>query len=181
MNGEAKDFRDARIFLVDDTQANLNLLQALLEPEGYLVSVAPNGEFALRIVGRVNPDLILLDVQMPGIDGFEVCRRLKEDPRTRDIPVIFITAEDTTESLVNGFEVGGVDYIKKPFQEREVLARVQTHLEMDRLKRELVSRNDELLQANRQIHQASERKSRFLANITGNEICIQYVNGCQAC
>ena len=159
------DSRRTRIFLVDDTQANLDVLQALLEPEGYLVSVAPNGEFALKFVGRVKPDLILLDVMMPDINGFEVCRRLKADPETRHIPIIFITAEDTTESVVSGFEAGGVDYIQKPFQGSEVLARVQTHLEIDRLKRELVEKNDALTRMNRQVREASDRKSRFLANI----------------
>ena len=112
----ATDSRRTRIFLVDDTQANLDVLQALLEPEGYLVSVAPNGKFALKFVNRVKPDLILLDVMMPEINGFEVCRRLKANPETRDIPVIFITAEDATEAVLSGFEVGGVDYIQKPFQ-----------------------------------------------------------------
>ena len=108
----------------------------------------------------------MLDVGLPGIDGFEVCRRLKQDDHTRDIPVIFITAEHMTESVVTGFDVGGVDYIIKPFQNEEVLARVQTHLQLDRLTRELVRKNAELDRANRQIQVASERKSRFLTNMT---------------
>ena len=122
------DLQGARILVVDDTAANLDVLCELLEPEGYKISMAPNGEVALRIAGRVMPDLILLDVMMPGIDGFEVCRRLKRDAATREIPVIFITAEDLTESVVSGFEAGGVDYITKPFRDREVLVRVRNAL-----------------------------------------------------
>ena len=157
--------QDVRILAVDDTQANLDVLCELLEAEGYTISVAPSGEIALQIVGRVKPDLILLDVMMPGMDGFEVCRRLKQDELTQDIPVIFITAENQTEKLVAGFEVGGVDYIAKPFQNEEVLVRVSTHLKIDRLTRELAQKNEALNQANRRIREASERKSRFLANM----------------
>ena len=122
------DLRSAKVLLVDDTEANLDVLCELLEAEEYRISMAPNGEIALRIAGRIMPDLILLDVMMPGIDGFEICRRLKGDEKTREIPIIFITAEDLTESVVTGFEVGGVDYITKPFRDREVLVRVRNAL-----------------------------------------------------
>ncbi|MDP6040990.1 MAG: response regulator, partial [Candidatus Latescibacteria bacterium] len=152
------DLEGAKILLVDDTPTNLDVLCELLGAQGFKLSVAPNGEVALGIVNRVIPDLILLDVMMPGIDGFEVCRRLKQNEKTREIPVIFITAEDMTQSVVTGFEVGGVDYIKKPFQSEEVLIRVQTHLKIDRLTRELARKNTEL-------SQASERKSSFLASM----------------
>jgi phosphoserine phosphatase RsbU/P len=118
----------SRILVVDDTRANLDVLCELLDPEGYKVSIAPSGEIALRIAAKLHPDLILLDVMMPGLDGFEVCRRLKADDQTRSIPVIFITAEGLTESVVTGFEVGGVDYIAKPFKDREVLVRVRNAL-----------------------------------------------------
>ncbi|OGG45228.1 MAG: hypothetical protein A3F84_11060 [Candidatus Handelsmanbacteria bacterium RIFCSPLOWO2_12_FULL_64_10] len=153
------DLQGARILLVDDTEANLDVLCALLEVEGYRIAMAPNGEIALRIAGRVRPDLILLDVMMPDMDGFEVCRRLKQNEGTREIPVIFITAENLTKSVVTGFEVGGVDYITKPFHNEEVLARVRTHLQIDRLTRHLEA-------ANRQIQEATERKSRFLASMS---------------
>ncbi|MBI2502092.1 MAG: SpoIIE family protein phosphatase [Candidatus Latescibacteria bacterium] len=122
------DLKGARILLVDDTQANLEVLCELLEGEGYSISMAPNGQTALRIAGRARPDLILLDVMMPGLNGFEVCQRLKADERTREIPVIFITAEDQTESLVKGFQAGGVDYIPKPFRDQEVLVRARNAL-----------------------------------------------------
>jgi len=124
------DLRGARILVVDDMPANLDVLCELLETEGYRISLAPNGEIALKIATRAEttPDLILLDVMMPGIDGFEVCQRLKGNGATEEIPVIFITAEDVTESVVKGFQVGGVDYISKPFRDEEVLVRVRNAL-----------------------------------------------------
>lgn len=122
------NLKGAKVLLVDDTQANLDVLCELLESEGYTISMAPNGDVALRIVGRIQPDLILMDVMMPGLNGFEVCQRLKQDEATRDIPVIFITAEHVTESVVAGFDAGGVDYILKPFRGQEVLVRVRNIL-----------------------------------------------------
>ena len=124
----------AEILIVDDIPANLNLLRQALEPEGYNIIAAPSGEVALQIADRTQPDLILLDIMMPGMDGFETCHLLKSDKATADIPVIFITAKDEMESVVEGFEVGGVDYITKPFQHEEVRARVVTHLAIKRLR-----------------------------------------------
>jgi DNA-binding NtrC family response regulator len=149
------DLRGARILLVDDMPANLDLLYALLEPEGYKLSMAPNGEVALRIATETEavPDLILLDVMMPGMDGFEVCRRLKDDERTQAIPVVFVTADGMTESVVTGFEAGGVDYISKPIRNEEVLMRVRTHLRIRHLTRELDGRNCELVDKNRQLEE----------------------------
>ena len=146
MNDEKADLKDARILLVDDQPANLDVLCELLESRGCSVLVAPNGQIALQSASRAIPDLILLDVMMPDMDGFEVCRRLKQDDRTRQIPVIFITARDLQEDVVTGFQIGGVDYITKPFKEEEVLVRVQTHVQMNWLWRELVEKNRELEQ-----------------------------------
>ena len=131
----------AEILIVDDIPANLNLLRQTLESEGYTIIGAPSGEVALQIATRAQPDLILLDVMMPGIDGFETCRYLKADDATADIPVIFITAKEETESLVEGFRVGGVDYITKPFKDEEVRIRVETHLKIDRLTKEVLQKN----------------------------------------
>lgn len=131
----------AEILIVDDIPANLNVLRQVLEPQGYNVIAVPSGEIALQIAARTPPDLILLDIMMPGIDGFETCHRLKADPATADIPVIFITAKDETTSIVRGFQVGGVDYITKPFQHEEVRARVQTHLTIKQLRDELEADN----------------------------------------
>jgi sigma-B regulation protein RsbU (phosphoserine phosphatase) len=112
-------------------------MRQALEPEGYHILIATNGEAAIKTAASALPDLILLDVQMPGIDGFETCRRLKADAATVDIPVIFVTAQTDTEDVVKGFQVGSIDYIAKPFQAQEVLIRVQTHLKITRLSREV--------------------------------------------
>jgi len=134
------------ILIVDDIPENLNLLCQTLEAKDYNIIAATSGESALQIAVRTQPDLILLDIMMPGMDGFEVCRRLKANERLSDIPVIFITAKDETESVIEGFQVGGVDYITKPFQEKEVLIRVQTHLKNHLLTQELIQKNSELEQ-----------------------------------
>jgi DNA-binding NtrC family response regulator len=157
--GESEgDLHGARILLVDDQPANLAVLRQLLEAEGYKVVLAPNGEVALRNAGRILPDLVLLDVMMPQMDGFEVCRRLRQDPRTAEIPVIFITARDDKEDILAGFTAGGLDYITKPFQEEEVLVRVRTHVRLHRLTQELVQKNEELA---RQIAQSEKLSGRL--------------------
>ncbi len=125
-----------RILVVDDTPANIQALSAILKEKGFQISVATNGRLALELVARLRPDLILLDVMMPEMDGFETCRRLKASPATRHIPVIFLTARVESEDIVKGFELGAVDYVAKPFNTCELLARVNTHLTLDRLHRE---------------------------------------------
>jgi DNA-binding response OmpR family regulator len=122
----------ANILVVDDTPANLNVLSSILTQQGYKVRPANSGELALMVVQHAAPDLILLDVQMPGLNGFEVCKRLKERDQMRDIPVIFISALDDVLDKVEAFEVGGADYITKPFQILEVLARVEHQLTLHR-------------------------------------------------
>src|SRR5258708_36756467 len=124
----AKDSRPDTVLLVDDISANLAVLNAALEPEGYEILAASNGTAALAIAAKAQPGLILLDVMMPEMDGFETCRRLKRQENTREIPVIFITARDEMDNIVAGFRAGAVDYITKPFQTDEVLSRVATHL-----------------------------------------------------
>lgn len=116
------------ILVVDDQEVNVNLLSAMLERREFQVSVAYDGLSALEIAGQIAPDLVLLDINMPDMDGYEVCERLKADPRTADVPVIFISALGETENILRGFEVGAVDYILKPFKMAEVIARVETHL-----------------------------------------------------
>jgi len=125
------------ILVVDDTPANLTLLVGMLKEQGYRARPVPSGTLALQAAAAEPPDLILLDISMPEMDGFEVCAKLKEDPRLREIPVIFLTARTEVEDKVRSFEVGGVDYVTKPFQFAEVNARVRTHLELRRQKREL--------------------------------------------
>jgi sigma-B regulation protein RsbU (phosphoserine phosphatase) len=133
------------ILLVDDNQTNLQMLFQLLEKSvGGKLLVAKNGETALTIARKIKPDLVLLDIMMPGIDGFEVCRRLKADPATRPIPVIFLSALDETADKVKGLQLGAVDYVSKPFQAEEVIARVNTHLTIHRLNREVQEQRDQL-------------------------------------
>ncbi len=136
--------KKATILIVDDNTTNLNVLLDYLHEVGYKVLIAPSGEQALQQVQHVSPDLILLDVMMPGINGFETCQRLKEQNKTKNIPVIFMTALSDTMDKVRGFSVGGVDYITKPFQHEEVLARVKTHLMIRNLQQELQKKNDDL-------------------------------------
>ena len=135
---------DATILIVDDVPANRNLLAQTLEPQGCELLLAPDGETALGLAHSAKPDLILLDVMMPGLNGYEACRRLKANDATKHIPIIFITAQHETPSVVEGFRAGGVDYITKPFQMEEVLARVETHLKISRLTRALQQKNTEL-------------------------------------
>src|SRR4249920_3301998 len=127
----------SRILVVDDTPANIQSLSAILKAKGYQISVATNGKQALAAVDRVRPDLILLDVMMPEMDGFETCRQLKASEQWRQIPVIFLTAKTDTADIVRGFELGAVDYVAKPFNAHELLARVKTHLTVDDLRRGL--------------------------------------------
>jgi putative two-component system response regulator len=123
----------SKILAVDDTPASLKLLSDLLKAEGYEVLSAISGELALKAATRTPPDLILLDIRMPVMDGYDVCRHLKALPATQNIPVIFVSAASETDEKVLGFKVGAVDYVTKPYQREELLARVRTHLELNRL------------------------------------------------
>lgn len=127
----------SKILVVDDTPANLEVITQTLGSAGYGVSTAISGDRALKRLQTVTPDLILLDIQMPGIDGFETCRQIKANPDTATIPIIFITALADINSITKAFELGAVDYINKPFQEAELLSRVKTHLQLQSLTRNL--------------------------------------------
>lgn len=147
---------DATILIVDDQIENLQILGNILNINKYRKAVANNGYEALDIAFKKPPDLILLDVMMPVIDGFEVCRRLKSNPLTSEIPVIFLTAKTQTEDIIKGFEVGGVDYITKPFKHEELLARIRTHVELKRSK-------DIILDQNERLKQLNAEKSEFMS------------------
>ncbi|MBT4500863.1 MAG: sigma-54-dependent Fis family transcriptional regulator [Gemmatimonadetes bacterium] len=153
MENDRVDGRVAQILLVDDRPENLKILRDVLRPEGYRILIANSGAAALWIAAGRGPDLILLDVVMPEMNGYEACRRLKEDGQTGDIPVIFITARGDKESLLQGFAAGGVDYIAKPFAAEEVLARVRTHLENSRLTRTMLQKNAELQATNERLRE----------------------------
>jgi adenylate cyclase len=141
------------ILVVDDNPTNLTLLSNMLAGDGYEVRAALSGALALHAAAASPPDLILLDVNMPGLNGHDVCRQLKAAERTRDIPIIFVSALDAIGDKVMAFEVGGADYITKPFQMREVLARVQTQLTLVQLHRELAEKRRELDERYRQIQE----------------------------
>ncbi|HEX6387733.1 MAG TPA: SpoIIE family protein phosphatase [Anaerolineae bacterium] len=149
------------ILIVDDTPDNLRLLSQILTDHHYHVRAVTSGERALESVRLAPPDLILLDIKMPGMDGFEVCAALKADSETRDIPVIFISALDDVTDKVRAFTVGGVDYITKPFQGEEVIARTQTHLALRQLQQQLENANAKMTQ---QLALAGEVQASFLAD-----------------
>jgi PAS domain S-box-containing protein len=147
----------ADILAIDDTPENLQLLSQLLTERHYKVRSVTKGSTALRAAQAAPPDLILLDVNMPQMNGYEVCQQLKADDRTRDIPVIFISALGETLDKVKAFQVGGVDYVTKPFQVEEVLARIETHLQLRSLQRQLQQQNDQLQREIRDRQRAEER------------------------
>ncbi len=161
------------ILIVDDTPENLQVLSATLCDRGYKVRGVINGKMAIRAAKSVSPDLILLDIRMPEMNGYEVCTLLKSEPQTSEIPVIFISALDEVLDKVKAFQIGGVDYITKPFQVEEVLARVEHQLTIKRLEKELIARNIELQQeiierkkAEEIAAAASKAKSQFVANMS---------------
>ncbi|MES9872359.1 MAG: response regulator [Candidatus Sedimenticola sp. 6PFRAG7] len=123
------------ILVVDDTAANLKLVSEMLSSQGYKVRPANSGELALTTISVKQPDLVLLDVRMPGMDGYEVCSRLRSDPATSDLPIIFLSALDEAEGRSKGFEVGGSDFITKPVVQDELFARVRIQLELQRLRK----------------------------------------------
>jgi DNA-binding response OmpR family regulator len=143
------------ILIVDDSPTNLGVLFDYLRNSGFKVLVAEDGEGALQRAGYAQPDIILLDVLMPGLDGLETCRRLKENEKTKDIPVIFMTALSDTVDKVKGFESGAVDYVTKPVEVEEVLARIQTHLTLRNLQKQLQIANDTLTEKVQALDQAN--------------------------
>jgi sigma-B regulation protein RsbU (phosphoserine phosphatase) len=155
----ARGLAKGSILIVDDTQANLRLLSQILVGQGYHVRPVPDGPLALAAVRAESPDLILLDVRMPEMDGYQVCAHLKADSETRDIPIIFISALNATQDKVRAFHAGGVDYITKPFQAPEVLARVQTHLALRELQKQLLDANERMA---RELSLAGEVQASFL-------------------
>ena len=153
------------ILLVDDNPTNLQLLFETLDGRGYKLLIAKDGNAALSIAGKAHPNLILLDIMMPGIDGYEVCRRLKADPATAEIPVIFLSALTDTKDKVQGLDLGAVDYVTKPFQPDEVIARVNTHLTVYRLKKALDEKNKELQEANDLLEERVKRRTAQLQEL----------------
>ena len=172
IEGETKA-NNASVLIVDDTIYNIQLLSLMLNKQGYRVEKATSGTEALESANRLLPDIILLDIRMPDIDGYEVCKRLKANPVTKDIPVIFISSIEESTDKVEAFSVGGVDYISKPFQLIEVLARIETHLRLCLLQKKLQEQNEQLqssaLVLSRSLEQErklSQMKSDFISVVS---------------
>jgi len=146
-----------KILVVDDSHINLSLLESYLEGEDYTVITESSGKRALEIAEKESVDIILLDVMMPDIDGFEVCRHLKQSEKVKDVPVIFLTARSDSDSLVEGFNLGAVDYLKKPYRSIELLARVKAHLDLRKAKRQIEYELSEQLRIRKALHDSEER------------------------
>ncbi|MET0106643.1 MAG: hybrid sensor histidine kinase/response regulator [Sedimenticola sp.] len=153
------DIEQGEVLVVDDNPQNLRLLANMLTEAGYHVREALNGQSALRAIRKRRPELVLLDILMPGMDGYQVCRELQADQENRDLPVIFISALDSPKDKIEGFDAGGVDYISKPFEAPEVLARVRTHITLRRHAENLASANERLKELDR-------LKSMFIASMS---------------
>lgn len=145
------------LLVVDDVPANLSMLIDAASAAGYRVLLAENGERALKLAARTTPDLVLLDVMMPGLDGYATCRRLKADPALRAVPVIFLSALGEVTDKIAGLEAGGLDYVTKPLDPTEVLARVRVHLELRRLQTELQEEVRRRQEAERSLRQSLDR------------------------
>ncbi|VAX31558.1 Adenylate cyclase [hydrothermal vent metagenome] len=181
MNNKSFELAGMKILIVDDTAPNIDVLRKTLEPKQYEIAVALSGEAALTVAPKFAPDLILLDIRMPGIDGYETCRKLKTTDPTKQTPVIFISANNDTQDILEGFKAGGVDYVTKPFQAEEVLARVHTHLQLQLLIKEhesarakmksaaleLLAKNNRLQETLQQLQAAQKKlvQSEKLASI----------------
>src|SRR5919199_1846168 len=157
------------ILVVDDLPENLRLLVDILQKQGYEVRPVPNGKLALSGARGFLPDLILLDIMMPEMDGYEVCSQLKAEERTKNIPIIFISAINEVLDKVKAFQVGGVDYITKPFQVEEVLARVETHLAVRSLQKSLQAKNDDLAKSNDQLVKTNEELALTLQKLKATQ------------
>lgn len=154
-----------KILVVDDIKKNIQLLGSVLGKEGYAVSYATSGAKALEMCAAEDFDLILLDVMMPAMDGFEVCRRLKQNERTGDIPILFLTAKSEPADIVRGLRQGAVDYLTKPFNTAELVARVKTHMDLRRAQAVIWQRNIELKEKNSRLERLLEENRQAMSEI----------------
>ena len=160
VNFENQKFSGMSVLIIDDTPDNIQIVGHFLKQAGLNISVAPNAETAEQLLTKIKPDLILLDVMLPGIDGFQFCEKLKANDQTKDIPIVFITIKSDIQDLIKGFEVGGVDYIEKPFQELEVLVRTKNQLSIIKLnkeKKELIEELDSISRIDLQLGISNRR------------------------
>ncbi|MEA3316612.1 MAG: hybrid sensor histidine kinase/response regulator [Bacteroidota bacterium] len=151
--------KDTTLLVVDDNVTNLKLLGNILKKEGYRLAFAKNGKDAITLSQKTKPDLILLDIMMPEMDGYEVCTKLKSDVQTAEIPVIFLTAKSETDDVVEGFNIGGVDYITKPFKKDELLVRINTHVELKKA-------NEQIREQAVELKKINETKDRLFSIIS---------------
>jgi two-component system, sensor histidine kinase and response regulator len=173
------------ILIVDDVPGNLEILGSLLSEAGFRISVATNGARAISVATTKPPDLILMDVSMPEMDGYEACRRLKAIPATAEIPIIFLTAHSGEDEIVRGFEAGGLDYVTKPFKAPELLARILTHIELKQSRERIMGQNQELQEMNEMLARREEdlrilnsMKDRFFS-ILAHDLRNPVSNFCQ--
>jgi two-component system, sensor histidine kinase and response regulator len=148
METDSDNYRP-KLFLVDDNNDNIQLAISLLKKQNYDIEYAFNGKDAIKMIDEFLPDLILLDIMMPEMDGFEVCKIIKDSPRTKNIPIIFLSAKTEVESIVHGFEIGGIDYITKPFKQLEILARINTHIDNRMAHQLIIEQNSKLTELNK--------------------------------
>ncbi len=175
---EVKESELGTVLVVDDQPQNLRVLAQLLTMEGYLVQVARSGDLALKSIERQAPDLILLDVDMPVMSGFDVCERLKKDPATSAIPILFVSAMEEADTKISSFKCGGVDYITKPFEAGEILARVSTHLQISRLQKALKGTVDQLEERNQRLEMfgntlAHDLRSHLCSVLYGSQLLME--------
>jgi CheY-like chemotaxis protein len=156
---------EENLLIIDDIPENIQVLGHALAKEHYSVSFATDGQQALDMIAENDFDLILLDIMMPHMDGYEVCRRLKNVPGKKEVPVIFLTARTETEDIVKGFQVGAVDYVTKPFNAPELLARVRTHIELTNARKLIQHRNRELARKNDALEKMNAELQSALARI----------------
>lgn len=164
----SENSKEASVLIVDDTEPNVRLLAHVVKKEGYEVMAAFSGSDALSLIEKRKPDIILLDVMMPEMNGFEVCEYLKDHEEYKDIPVIFLSALSETDSKVQGFNVGGVDYITKPFQREEVLARIDLHVKLRKLQAELSNKVEQLKQREESLEKLNAEKDELM-RIVGHD------------
>jgi two-component system, sensor histidine kinase and response regulator len=172
-----KNVHGFKVLIVDDIAKNIQILGNILLGEGYILSYAQNGEQALKLMSATDFDLVLLDIMMPGLSGFDVCETTRQDPKNFDVPIIFLTAKTDKESILKGFQLGAQDYVTKPFSAEELLARVRTHLMLRYQKNQLKKSNEtleqkveertlQLSEANKQLKTLEKAKSDFLSIIS---------------
>lgn len=153
------------VLVVDDMPRNLQILSTILDNEGYDITFANNGKQAIDVANSALPDLILLDVMMPEMDGFEACKILKSQEKTKDIPIIFITGRSQSEDIVKGFKAGAVDYVTKPFNTIEMISRIQNHLDLKLSKDRIIETNHKLEEYRTELEQTLSSKDKFFSII----------------